>query len=205
MNIKKLLKVLGVALLLVVGYYIWYVHFNYRFETIEPNKVYKSAAIPPEKLARYINEHHIKTVIDLRDGGDAAYSELNPVNQKEIDAEREAIAKIQGVKHINIPSPQVPTKQTLTKFFEVLDNNISYPVLIHCYHGTGRAEIYSALYRIEYTKTTNEEARKLTRLFTELPPFYKSSFAPNKDKGKFLIEYKPRSLGNDATVNQLVK
>jgi protein tyrosine/serine phosphatase len=203
MNIKKLLKVLGVALLLGVGYYIWYVHFNYRFETIEPNKVYKSAAIPPAELPDFIQKHNIKTVLDFRDGG--AWSELNPVNQKEIDDEANAIAKLQGVQHINIPSPQVPTKQTLTKFFEVLDNNISYPVLIHCYHGTGRAEIYSALYRIEYTKTSNEEARKLTRLFTEVPPFYQSSFAPTKDKGKFLIEYKPRSSGENATFNRLEK
>jgi protein tyrosine/serine phosphatase len=31
-----------------------------------------------------------------------------------------------------------------------MDNSDNYPVLIHCYHGTGRAEMYSALYRIEY-------------------------------------------------------
>jgi protein tyrosine/serine phosphatase len=31
-----------------------------------------------------------------------------------------------------------------------MDNKDNYPVLIHCYHGTGRAEMYSALYRIEY-------------------------------------------------------
>jgi protein tyrosine/serine phosphatase len=27
-----------------------------------------------------------------------------------------------------------------------MDNSDNYPVLIHCYHGTGRAEMYSALY-----------------------------------------------------------
>jgi protein tyrosine/serine phosphatase len=205
MTLKNIFKTLGVLLLIGIGYYVWYVHFNYRFETIDTNKVYKSAAIPPEKIATYIEKYNIKTVLDFRDGGDAAYSALNPVNQKEIDAEAEAIAKLPGVKHINIPSPQVPTKQTLTKFFEALDNNISYPVLIHCYHGTGRAEIYSALYRIEYKKASNEEARQLTRLFTELPPFYQSSFAPNKEKGKFLIEYKPRIMGENSTFNQLVK
>jgi protein tyrosine/serine phosphatase len=37
-----------------------------------------------------------------------------------------------------------------------MDNSDNYPVLIHCYHGTGRAEMYSALYRIEYEKFTNE-------------------------------------------------
>lgn len=203
MNLKRLLKVSGIVLLIGISYYVWYVHFNYRFETIETNKVFKSAAIPPEKLPTYIKKHNIKTVIDLRDGG--SWSELNPVNQKEIDDEAIAISKLSGVKHINIPSPQVPTKKTLTKFFEVLDDNASYPVLIHCYHGTGRAEIYSALYRIEYEKMENEKARKLTRLITELPPLYHSSFAPSKDKGKFLIEYKPRSTGEDSTFNKLEK
>jgi protein tyrosine/serine phosphatase len=28
-----------------------------------------------------------------------------------------------------------------------MDNSDNYPVLIHCYHGTGRAEMYSALYQ----------------------------------------------------------
>lgn len=197
---KKLLKLASIPILFGAIFYVWYVHFNYRFETIDENKVYKSAAIPPQKLPSYIKEHNIKTVIDLRDGG--SFNDLNPVNQKEIDEEANAIAKLSGVQHINIPSPQVPTKKTLTKFFEVLDNNASYPILIHCYHGTGRAEIYSALYRIEYTKMSNDEARKKTRLITELP-FYKSSFATNKDKGKFLIEYKPRALGEQSTLNKL--
>jgi hypothetical protein len=40
-----------------------------------------------------------------------------------------------------------------------MDNKDNYPVLIHCYHGTGRAEMYSALYRIEYENFTNEDAR----------------------------------------------
>jgi predicted protein tyrosine phosphatase len=39
-----------------------------------------------------------------------------------------------------------------------MDNKDNYPVLIHCYHGTGRAEMYS-LYRIEYESFTNEDAR----------------------------------------------
>jgi protein tyrosine/serine phosphatase len=44
-----------------------------------------------------------------------------------------------------------------------MDNSDNYPVLIHCYHGTGRAEMYSALYRIEYEKFTNEAARQGVR------------------------------------------
>ena len=42
---KKLFKLLGVLLFAGIVYYVWYVHFNYRFEEITKNKVYKSAPI----------------------------------------------------------------------------------------------------------------------------------------------------------------
>lgn len=180
--------------------YVWYVHFHYRFETIDPDKVYKSAAIPPDELAYYVQKHHIKTVIDLRDGG--SYNDLNPVNQSEIDAEAAAIAKIDGVEHVNIPSPQVPTRETLTRFLTVMDDKNAYPVLIHCYHGTGRAEMYSALYRIEYLNVHNEEARLKTRLITEMPGYH-SSFSTIKEKGIFLSQYVPRSFGDTSTLASL--
>jgi len=183
-----------------IASYVWYVHFHYRFETIDKNKVYKSAAIPPDELAYYLQKHHIKTVIDLRDGG--SYNELNPVNQSEIDAEAAAISKIPGVEHINIPSPQVPTRETLTRFLTVMDDKSVYPVLIHCYHGTGRAEMYSALYRIEYLKMKNDEARLKTRLITEMMGF-KSSFSPSKAKGSFLSHYTPRVFGEISTLAAL--
>lgn len=195
-------KITFLFLPMIIGgsIYVWYVHFHYRFETIDENKVYKSAAIPPEKLAYYIQKHHIKTVIDLRDGG--SYNELNPVNQSEIDAEAAAIAKIGGVEHINIPSPQVPTRETLTRFLTVMDDKSAYPVLIHCYHGTGRAEMYSALYRIEYLKMQNDEARLKTRLITEMMG-YNSSFSPSKDKGMFLTGYTSRVFGENSTLAEL--
>jgi hypothetical protein len=183
-----------------VGVYVWYVHFHYRFETIDENKVYKSAAIPPDELAYYLQKHHIKTVIDLRDGG--SYSELNPVNQSEIDAEAAAIAKIGGVEHINIPSPQVPTRETLTRFLTVMNDKNAYPVLIHCYHGTGRAQMYSALYRIEYLKMSSEEARLKTRLVTQMAG-YKSSFSPSKEKGIFLAKYTSSIFGEVSTLATL--
>lgn len=180
--------------------YVWYVHFHYRFETIDENKVYKSAAIPPDELSYYLKKHNIKTVIDLRDGN--SYNDLNPVNQAEIEAEAAAIAKISGVEHVNIPSPQVPTRETLTRFFTVLDDKNAYPILIHCYHGTGRAQMYSALYRIEYLKMKNEEARQHTRFITEIPG-YRSSFALTKEKGSFLAQYVPRVFGNVSTMASL--
>ncbi|MDP3302198.1 MAG: dual specificity protein phosphatase family protein [Sulfuricurvum sp.] len=193
-------RYLLVPIFALAGLYVWYVHFNYRFEVIDKNKVYKSAAIPPKELSAYLRKYNIKTVVDLRDGG--SYSDLNPVNQSEIDAEARVIAKIANVEHINIPSPQVPTRETLTRFLTVINDKNAYPILIHCHHGTGRAQIYSAIYRIEMLKMANEEARAKTRWITEMPG-YKSSFARTKEKGEFLALYHPSEQGPKSTRDTL--
>jgi protein tyrosine phosphatase (PTP) superfamily phosphohydrolase (DUF442 family) len=197
---KRLLQSFLLVFVALVAAYVWFVHVNYRFEPISAGKVYKSAAIPPEKLERFISGKGIKTVIDLRDPG--VQDALNPANQREIDAEAEALAKIGGVRHINIPSRQVPTKETLTRFFEVLDDKQAYPVLIHCHHGTGRAEIYSAIYRIEYEGWSNADARARTRPVVAFAG-YRSSFADGEPKGDFLMHYKPRKEGEESTLFQL--
>ena len=192
---KKMLKLLGIILLLSIAFYVWHVHFNYRFEEVSKNKVYKSALIAPDKLESFLLDNNIKTVIDLLDAG--VQDSLNPATQAEIDAEDKAVDEINkkhnlNIEHINIASGQIPSKKTLEKFFEVLDKEESYPVLIHCYHGTGRAAMYSALYRIEYEQWSNYDARMKTRIVVE-GLGYRSSFAKGREKGDFLINYQPRS------------
>ncbi|MCF6225659.1 MAG: hypothetical protein L3J22_05060 [Xanthomonadales bacterium] len=191
---KNILKIFLIISLTGGLYYAWYVGLNYRFGVITENKVYKSGKIPPEKIAGYIFRNNIKTVIDLRHP--AINNVLNPGTQKGIDLQREVIEKLHGVRLVNIQSKQVPTKENLRDFFEVMDDSSSYPVLIHCYHGVGRAMIYSAIYRIEYEGMSTEEARKKTRLIVA-----SSSFAEGKDKGNFLISYKSRQeLENNALI-----
>lgn len=205
---KKILSGLLVTLFLGVAYYVWYVHFNFRFaEVSEPQrteKVYQSALIAPDKIGKFIKKAKIKTVIDFLDA--SVQNKLNPASQKNIDAEDKAIANYNqknnsAVQHINIPSGQVPSKKALTEFFKVMDNKENYPVLVHCYHGTGRTEVYASLYRIEYEKWKNEAARKKTRVVVE-GLGYTSSFGKGREKGDFLINYKPRSDKN-ATLNTL--
>ena len=207
MKIKNSFKILGLLLLLTIIYYLWYVYYNFRFEEISHNKVYKSALIKPERIESFLISNNIKTVINLLDSG--IQDTLNPAKQDEIDAEDKAINNInekynKSIKHVNIPSSQIPTKNTLTQFYNVLDDQSNYPVLIHCYHGTGRAEMYSALYRIEYENWKNDDARAKTRILVK-GLGYTSSFAKGKEKGDFLINYKPRRIGKNSTLNQMRK
>jgi len=204
---KKVLRLLGIILLLGIAFYVWHVHFNYRFEEISKDKVYKSALINPDRLESFLLENNIKTVVDLLDPG--VQDRLNPAKQIQIDEEDKAIQAINkknnlNIQHVNIASGQVPTKATLTKFFEVLDKEENYPILIHCYHGTGRAQMYSALYRIEYENWSNADARAKTRVVVE-GLGYRSSFSDGKVKGDFLMNYQPRSMGENSTFNKLEK
>ena len=173
-------------IIVIVGKYMYDMNINHNFETITEGKVYKSGVIPPDELKDYINKYHIKSIVDLRFPGTIDL-ENNPEIPAELIAEKEAIAKIKGVNYFNNGSDQVPKQENLDVFFKIMDNPGNYPVLIHCYHGVGRAEMYSAIYRIEYENFTNEEARNGVRALIKW-----SSFDDGKPKGEFLKAYKSR-------------
>lgn len=180
-------KKLGLAVVLVlaifVGKYVYDIHINHNFEIISENRVYKSGVIPPDELPKYIKKYNINSVVDLRYPG-TGDDVNNPEIPAELKAEKEAIAKIPGVVYYNNGSDQVPTQKNLDYFFKIMDDPANYPVLIHCYHGVGRAEIYSAIYRIEYENWENDKARLATRTLVKW-----SAFDLGKPKGDFLHGY----------------
>ena len=187
---KKNKKIIGfsivVFVLVLVGKYVYDMNINHNFETITEGKVYKSGVIPPDQLKDYINKYHIKSIVDLRFPGTIDLVN-NPEIPAELTAEKNAIEKIKGVNYFNNGSDQVPKPENLKTFFRIMDNPANYPVLIHCYHGVGRAELYSAIYRIEYENFTNEEARNGVRTLIKW-----SSFDDGKPKGEYLKTYKSR-------------
>lgn len=185
-NVKIIVFSIVVLVLFFVGKYTYDMNINHNFETITEGKVYKSGVIPPDEIADYVKKYHIKSIVDLRFPGTADLVN-NPEVPKELTAEQEAVAKIKGVNYFNNGSDQVPKQENLDRFFKIMDNKDNYPVLIHCYHGVGRAEMYSALYRIEYEGWSNEEAREGVRTFIKW-----SSFDDGKPKGEYLKAYKSR-------------
>ena len=186
----KNIKIISFSILaivsILVGNYVYDMNINHNFETITEGKVYKSGVIPPDEIAGYIKKYHIKSIIDLRMPGTNDLI-LNPEKPSELQAERNAVAKIKGINYFSNPSEQVPNEKNIAVFTKIMDNKVNYPMLIHCYHGTGRAEMYSAIYRIEYENFTNEEARSGVRTLVKC-----SSFDDGKPKGEYLKAYKSR-------------
>lgn len=187
---KKNKKIIGFLLLAIIlffgGKQIYDMNINHNFETITEGKVYKSGVIPPDELESYVTKYHIKSIVDLRFPGTTDLTN-NPEIPAELTAEQNAIAKIKGVNYFNNGSEQVPKQENLDRFFKIMDNKDNYPVLIHCYHGIGRGEMYSALYRIEYENFTNEAARQGVRTVVKF-----SSFDDGTPKGEYLKSYKSR-------------
>lgn len=188
MTTKKKIALLLLGIIIIgVSKYVYDMNINHNFETITGGKVYKSGVIPPNELESYIKKYGIKSVVDLRFPGTADLVN-NPEIPKELTAERDAISKIKGVQYFNNGSDQVPKQENLDGFFKIMDDQSNYPVLIHCYHGVGRAEMYSALYRIEYEHWTNEQARNGVRTLIKF-----SSFDDGTPKGEYLKAYKSRN------------
>ena len=184
---KKIIVFLLLAIILFFsGKQIYDMNINHNFETITEGKVYKSGVIPPDEIESYVTKYHIKSIVDLRFPGTTDLKN-NPEIPAELTAEQNAIAQIKGVNYFNNGSDQVPKQENLDRFFKIMDNKENYPVLIHCYHGIGRAEMYSALYRIEYENFTNEAARQGVRTVLKF-----SSFDDGTPKGEYLKSYKSR-------------
>ena len=182
-QLKNIAILLFVLALLFGGKYVYDMNINHNFETITEGKVYKSGVIPPDELESYVKKYKIKSIVDLRFPG-TGDDVNNPEDVAELEAEKIAIAKINGVNYFNDGSDQVPTNDNLNLFYKIMDNPANYPVLIHCYHGVGRAELYSAVYRIEYENWDKDKARTSTRFLSKW-----SSFDIGKPKGDFLHNY----------------
>jgi len=183
---KKIALLVLLIVVAGVGKYVYDMHINHNFETITEGKVYKSGVIPPDEIEDYVKKYNIKSIVDLRFPGTGDL-ENNPEIPAELIAEKEAVEKIPGVKYFNNGSDQVPQQHNLDAYFKIMDNPDNYPVLVHCYHGVGRAEMYSALYRIEYENMDRDEARTSTRFLTKW-----SSFDLGKPKGDYLHTYETR-------------
>lgn len=180
---KQWARRLGVALAIVLaisagGYYYW-VHVNHRFMTITEGRVYKSAEMSPAELKEKVKKYGIRTVIDLRHPGPWT------------DAERQAMQDV-GVRYFSIPSRQVPTDDVMKRFLLVMDETMAksdyQAVLIHCKDGTGRAPLFSSLYRVEYEGWSNEAARNAIYWQTGM-----GNFASDSRKGQYILGYVPRS------------
>lgn len=163
-----------ILFLIIVGGFIGYWELTDKFVTVDKGNLYRSAELHSNKLLKLSQKYGIRTVIDLRVEDDKAQIESS-------------VLETIGVKHVHIPSGQIPTREAVEAFIKIMDDPQNRPVLIHCIHGVGRTGIFSAIYRVEYQNWSHTHALLEAMLLAGF-----GSFRPNSDKAKFISDYEPR-------------
>ena len=173
---RWIIALAAAALLAILGASQYWV-LSGRVATVDAGRLYRSAALPPGTLIDVCRRLGVRTVIDLRKA------------PQDAGAEAAALAQA-GIRHIHLPTGQVPTPDTVAQYLRIMDDARNAPALVHCTHGVGRSGVFSAIYRMEY------QGWPAWRAITEamiLSGF--GSFGPGNDKAKYLWSYTPRSAG----------
>ncbi|MFO0925717.1 MAG: tyrosine-protein phosphatase [Gemmataceae bacterium] len=130
------------------------------FHVVREGVLYRSAQPLVRGLAQTLQDHGIRTIVNLRDGSTAA------------DQAEEAFCQAKGVRFVRIKplswlgrQGDAPVEAGLRRFLEVMADPANHPVLIHCFRGVHRTGGYVAVYRMELEGWKKDEALAEMRNF----------------------------------------
>src|ERR1019366_9112340 len=193
---KKILSFIfagSIAVLMVaapISYKRWHNQQYRNFRVVEAGVLYRSAQLPLPRVQQLLTDHHIRTVVCLRDGNDPA------------DEAEETWVNAKGLNFVRIkPRPwfpdeagKIPAETCAKEFRAVMDDPANYPVLVHCYAGIHRTGILCALFRMDYQGWTNTQAEAEMRImgYTILDD--------HDDVLGYLAKYRPQRTPNAAPI-----
>jgi len=164
----------GAAAVLVAaaigGGYLGFLQFSGNFHTVVAGEFYRSAQPSAKQLQKYVAEHGIRTVINLR--GEAEASRWY----------RDEVATTQelGIRHIDfgMSSSDTVTSEVADRLLDIM-KTAPKPILIHCKAGADRSGIVSAIYGRAIAGWSEESAeRQLSVYFGHIGiPYLSSTYA----------------------------
>jgi protein tyrosine phosphatase (PTP) superfamily phosphohydrolase (DUF442 family) len=138
------------------------VHYRYvyargkRLREVEPGRVYRAGQMNADGFRDAHDLYGIRTVICLRDDDpdpDVARGFLpGSGTVKESELCRDLGMRYVFIAPDLVSRRDVPSRrpEAIERFLEVMDDESSYPVLIHCNAGLNRTGVLVAVYRMEY-------------------------------------------------------
>ncbi len=153
--------ILAIVCTLTAGIGVAYWHHHKKFKhlaTHESGMMYRSAWLEPDALQEVIEEHQIRTVVNLCNPGE--------MGEERWVRERDAV-KNAGAKLVELPMPtSVDVNDPLiATHLELLSNPDNYPMLVHCQHGVTRTAKFLAIYDIVFRGETAEQSLAAQPLF----------------------------------------
>jgi protein tyrosine phosphatase (PTP) superfamily phosphohydrolase (DUF442 family) len=118
--------------------------------TVEPNKCFRSGQLSAAALEKQIQDHKIKTVVNLRG--------FEPDKKWYIE-EREVCRRL-GVRHIDVTlDSQRPDREEIIRLLDAYQT-ADQPILLHSYSSNGRVGFASSLYRMTVLEQPKDQARQ---------------------------------------------
>jgi protein tyrosine phosphatase (PTP) superfamily phosphohydrolase (DUF442 family) len=134
----------------VIGFQIIRVGFGDNIHTVIAGRVYRSAQLEPNRLARIIQDRGIRTVVNLRGQSfpqDWYVAESRTTHRLGVSQE-----------DITLSAMRYPSIIELRRFVQVLDHT-EYPILLHCRQGADRTGLASAIVRLLRSDSTLDQAK----------------------------------------------
>jgi len=115
-----------------------------------PGRVYRSGQLNPTELDRFVREHNIKTVVNLRG---RPFSDWYPAQAQATQA--------LGISQEDVTTSanRLPAPGELRRLIEIFDQS-EHPILIHCQQGADRTGLAAAAYLLLYTNADYATARR---------------------------------------------
>lgn len=145
------LAALALAVLVALGGYLGWRQWTGNFATVVAGEVYRSNQPTPDRLAAYVADHGIRTVLNLRGASPGA---------DWYEAERKAAADL-GLTLIDLPlsaGRELTRDQAETLLATLRD--APKPLLIHCRSGSDRTGLAAVVYQAMVARIDEETAER---------------------------------------------
>ena len=132
---------------------LWFRHHK-RYKhlaTHDSNMVYRSAWLDADVFREVIEEHQIRTVLNL----------CNSDELCDLRVDQRRAVNGSGARLVEMPMPAAtldPADPEIAKFVTFLSNPENYPLLVHCQHGVTRTAKVLVMYDILYRKMSAEQS-----------------------------------------------
>jgi protein tyrosine phosphatase (PTP) superfamily phosphohydrolase (DUF442 family) len=186
-------------LLALASPYFWSKAFEHNFHAVVPGRFYRSAEMSPDDLGRLIDEHGIKSVLDLRLSGDDPDAE--GVREADVAARHGA-----QYRNVSMTSSRATQRTRILKLLDAFDE-LPTPILVHCTSGSERSGVASAIWLMEKERRPVDEARGQLALrygFNEVERDLRCFFQGEPTLDRIVSEYAKVRAGREVSFRQWI-
>jgi hypothetical protein len=190
----------GVIVLALVAFSFFYYRSVYahakRLRVVEPGRLYRSGQLTAAGFRDAVRRYGIRTIINVQDDVPDPLVWHGYLDRRTV--RESAVCQELGVRYVWL-APDLqgrdvaqPRPKVLDEFLALMDDEATYPALIHCKAGLHRTGVLAAVYRMEYAGWSRAAA------FRELKAHgfgeWKCSSA-NDYVDQYVLRYRPRRAG----------